>query len=236
MSQTAPKKNDKMKLIIIIAVLAIVVVLLKQFGIFEYMSIENLKSLNGWIKGFGVWGPVIYILTYIACCIFFLPGVPITLVGGLVFGPIWGTIYVSIGSTLGATVAFLVARYAARSMVEGWVANNAQFKKIDEGVEKQGWRMLMITRLVPIFPFNLQNFAYGLTKINLLTYVVVSWICMLPGTVAFVFAGGSVLGGEGDLGKTMMYLGIAAVFFVLMSLIPGWLKKKYDVADDSVAE
>ncbi len=228
MTQEA-KKNNKLKLVITFAVLAIVVVALKVLGVFEYLSIENLKSLNEWIKGFGMMGPVIYMLLYIACCVFFLPGVPITLVGGLVFGPVLGTIYVLIGSTLGASLAFLIARYAARSMVEGWVSNNDQFKKIDEGVEKQGWRMLMITRLVPIFPFNLQNFAYGLTKIKFGTYVVVSAICMLPGIIAFVFAGGSVLGGEGDMKKTMMYLAIAAVFFVIMSLIPGWIQKKYNM-------
>ncbi|MCG8642239.1 MAG: TVP38/TMEM64 family protein, partial [Desulfobacterales bacterium] len=218
----AGKQNDKIKLLIIVIAIVAVIFLLKTFGVFEYMSIDNLKNLNTWIKGFGIMGPVIYILLYIACCLFFLPGIPITLVGGLVFGPIWGTIYVSLGSTLGASLAFLIARYAARGMVEGWVAKNAQFKKIDEGVQKQGWRMLMITRLVPIFPFNLQNFAYGLTKIKFSTFVLVSWICMIPGTIAFVFAGGSVLGGEGDIKKTMLYLGIAAVFFVIMSLVPGW--------------
>jgi uncharacterized membrane protein YdjX (TVP38/TMEM64 family) len=126
---------------------------------------------------------------------------------------------------VGATLAFLVARYVARGMVENWVAGSAQFKKIDEGVERQGWRILMITRLVPAFPFNLQNFAYGLTRISLPVYAAVSWVCMLPGTIAFSFAGGSLTGG-GDMTKTFMMLGVAAVFFVFISLIPGWIKKR----------
>ncbi|WP_051533901.1 TVP38/TMEM64 family protein [Desulfitibacter alkalitolerans] len=220
------KKQDKVKLFVIAGIIAVVVILMKVFGVFEYISIENITKLTEWIKGFGIIGPIVYILLWIAACVFFLPGIPVALLGGFVFGPWFGVIYSSIGSTLGATAAFLVARYAARSMVEGWVAGNEQFKKIDEGVENQGWRMLMVTRLVPVFPFNLQNYAYGLTKIKLATYVLVSWICMLPGTIAFSFAGGSVVSGEGNLGKTFMYLGVAAVFFVIISLIPGWIQKR----------
>jgi uncharacterized membrane protein YdjX (TVP38/TMEM64 family) len=112
-------------------------------------------------------------------------------------------------------------------MVEGWIQKNERLKKIDEGVKKHGWRMLMITRLVPIFPFNVQNYVYGITNISLGTYVFVSWICMLPGTIAYVFAGGALVSGKGDIRKTIMYLAIAGVFFVLVSLIPGMIKKRY---------
>lgn len=226
------KKQDKVKLFIIAGIIAVAIILMKVFGVFEYISIENITKLTEWINSFGIIGPLVYIALWIAACIFFLPGLPVALLGGFVFGPWFGILYSSIGSTLGATAAFLVARYAARSMVEGWVQGNEQFKKIDEGVEKQGWRMLMITRLVPVFPFNLQNYAYGLTKIKLGTYVLVSWSCMLPGTIAFSFAGGSVVSGQGNLGKTLMYLGIAAVFFVIISLIPGWLQKRQKIEGD----
>jgi len=225
-------KQNKLKLFIIAGAIALVVILLKVFGVFDYISIENMTKLTDWIKGFGIIGPIIYILLWIAACIFFLPGLPIALLGGFVFGPWMGVVYSSVGSTLGATAAFLVGRYAARSMVEEWVAGNEQFKKIDEGVERQGWRMLMITRLVPVFPFNLQNYAYGLTNIKLLTYILVSWICMLPGTIAFSFAGGSIVSGQGNLGKTFMYLGVAAVFFVIISLIPGWIQKRQKLEGD----
>ncbi len=113
-------------------------------------------------------------------------------------------------------------------MVEG----NEQFEKIDKGVEKNGWRMLMVTRMVPLFPFNLQNFVYGLTKIKLSTYIFVSWICMLPAAIAYNFMAGSVVSGEGDLGMTFLYLGIGAVFFVLVSFIPGYLSNKKIVEVD----
>ena len=226
------KKQDKVKLFIIIGIIAVAVILMKVFGVFEYISIENITKLTEWINSFGMIGPIVYILLWIIACIFFLPGLPIALLGGFVFGPWFGTLYSSIGSTLGATAAFLVARYAARSMVEGWVKGNEQCRKIDEGVEKQGWRMLMITRLVPLFPFNLQNYVYGLTKIKPGTYILVSWSCMLPGAIAFSFAGGSVVSGQGNLGKTLMYLGVAAVFFVIISLIPGWIQKRQKIEGD----
>ena len=226
---TKQKKKSYVKLVLIITILAVGAFLMQYFGLFQQISIENMVNLKGWIEGFGLLGPLVYVVLYIAACLFFLPGLPIAVLAGLAFGPLMGAVWASIGSTLGASAAFLVARYAARGMVEGWVENNPLFKKIDEGVEKQGWRMLMITRLVPLFPFNLQNFAYGLTKINFTTYVLVSWICMLPGAIAFTFMGGAIVAGEGDLTTTFIYLGVGALFFVFISLLPGWLQKKKGV-------
>ena len=159
----------------------------------------------------------------------FLPGLPISIAGGLIFGAVWGTVYTTIGANLGAAGAFLIGRYVARGMVERRIAGNASLRRIDDGVKRHGWRMLMITRLVPIFPFNIQNFVYGLTDIRLATYVLVSLVCMLPGTIAYNFAAGSVR--TGDLGTTLSYLGVAAVFFVLLSLIPGWLRRRYGAAE-----
>ncbi len=226
---TETKKKGYGKLIGIVIAIVVIIALMKYFGLFEYISIENMQNLKSWINGYGMLGPIIYIVLYIIACIFFLPGLPIAILAGLAFGPIMGAVWASIGATLGASAAFLVARYAARGMVEGWIQKNDKLKKIDEGVQKQGWRMLMLTRLVPVFPFNVQNYVYGLTNIKFLTYVLVSWICMIPGAVAFTFMGGSIVSGEGNIGKTLMYLGIGAVFFVVISLLPGWLKKKKGV-------
>jgi len=158
--------------------------------------------------------------------IFFLPGLPVTMLSGLVFGPLWGVVYASIGSVIGISCAFLIARYVTRGMIERWVDRNAQFRRIDDGVRHQGWRMLMITRLVPIFPFNLQNYAYGLTKIGFLTFVLVSWVCMLPGTAAYVQLGAAVNVGEGNITKTLLYLAGAALCVVLVSLIPSIIRTR----------
>jgi uncharacterized membrane protein YdjX (TVP38/TMEM64 family) len=223
----AGKPSKWLKPVMIITGLLVVILLIRLSGLTEYIHINNLSKINAWIKGFGIFGPVVYIVLYILSCIFFLPGIPITLAGAIAFGPILGTLYVSIGSTLGAGAAFLMGRYAARSMVTGWISKNKQLKKIDEGVKTHGWRMLMITRLVPVFPFNIQNYIYGLTKIRFSTYLLVSWLCMLPGTIAYVFAGGSLISGKGDLKKTFIYLAIAGIFFVLVSFVPRLIKKRY---------
>jgi uncharacterized membrane protein YdjX (TVP38/TMEM64 family) len=194
-----------------------------QTGLFELLEMENVERLDAWFEGLGIWGPLIFILVWVAACVFFLPGLPVTIAGALVFGPVLGTLYSSVGSTLGATVAFLIGRHGARSTVERLLERNATLRRIDAGVERQGWRMLMITRLVPLFPFNAQNFVYGLTRISLPTYVIVSFLCMLPATLAFNFMAGSVR--SGDVGRFLLYLAIGAVVFVLLSLVPGWLKR-----------
>ena len=117
-------------------------------------------------------------------------------------------------------MAFMAGRYAARGWVESWTSANEQLKKLDKGVERHGWRMLVVTRLVPLFPFNLQNYAYGLTKVGLSTYVFVTGVFMAPGVAAYTFAGGSLATAREDLAKTFIYLGISAVLLVLISLIP----------------
>lgn len=224
------KSKIPWRLIIFIAVLAAIALTLRLSGLTGYLSLKNIQAFNDWIRSFGLWAPLIFILLYIAWCVLLLPGLIITITGGLVFGALWGTVYVSIGSTLGAAAAFLIGRYAARNTVERWLRKYPYLKRIDEGVERQGWRMLMITRLVPLFPFTYQNFIYGLTKIRFSTYVLVSWICMLPATIAYVFAAGSLASGQGDIKKTLWYLAIAAVFLVAVSLIPHWIKQRYNLS------
>lgn len=215
-----------LKLVAVLAVVVLGILLAWRFGAFEYLSRENFDNLKAWFEGLGILAPLVLILIWILGCIFFLPGTPITIVGAFVFGPIWGTVYSLIGATLGATAAFLAGRYAARGTVEGLIQKNDALRKIDQGVESQGWRMLMITRLVPIFPFNAQNYVYGLTRIRLMTYVILSFVFMAPGTAAYNFAAGRLLRGEFDM-TTLYYLAGAAVIFVGLSLIPGWLRKRY---------
>ena len=221
---------------IIVALLAIGIVygLLRVSGAIEYLGWENISKINvpkikEKINSFGVIAHLTFIGFYVVAVVFFLPGLPVTALSGLAFGPFWGTVNASIGSAIGVSCAFLIARYTAREMVEAWVADNPKFQKIDNGVKKQGWRMLMITRLVPIFPFNLQNYAYGLTQIKFSTYFLVSWICMLPGTIAYVQLGAAVNVGEGNVRTTLLYLAGAGIFIVLVSLIPTLIRKRQAV-------
>jgi len=196
-----------------------------RLGVFDLLSVDNIDRLDTWFDSLGWWAPLAFVLLWVAASIFFLPGLPISIAGGLVFGAVWGTVWTTVGANLGAVAAFLIGRYVARGMVQSMLEKNQALKKIDDGVKHQGWRMLMITRLVPIFPFNIQNYVYGLTDIPLKTYVLVTVPCMIPATVAFSFAAGSVR--TGDFARTLWYLGIAAVSFVLLSMIPGWVRKRY---------
>ncbi|HKH09694.1 MAG TPA: VTT domain-containing protein, partial [Rubrobacter sp.] len=127
---------------------------------------------------------------------------------------------------IGATLSFLVGRYAARGLVEGWTASNERIRRLDEGVQRHGWQMLLLTRLVPVFPFNLQNYAYGLTRIGLGTYVLLTAVCIIPGAAAYTFAGGSLVTARQDLARTFVYLGFAAVLLVAVSLIPGLIRRR----------
>lgn len=219
-------KNHLIKLICFVLLIGAVYLLLKHFGITENLSRDNIPKLKAGISNFGIFAPIVYIGFYVLATIFFLPGLPVTMLSGLAFGPFWGVVYASIGSVIGISCAFFIARYVARGVVERWVDRNAQFRRIDEGVKRQGWRMLMITRLLPIFPFNLQNYAYGLTKIKFVTFFVVSWVCMLPGTAAYVQLGAAVNVGEGNIRKTLLYLAGAALCVVLVSLIPSFIRKR----------
>ena len=206
--------------------LVVVIVVARLTGVTEYVSLDNLGRLRGWIGGFGVLAPIVFIVIYVVAVVAFLPATPLTLLAGLVFGAGWGTLWTWVGATIGATLAFLVGRYAARGLVESWTTNNERVKKLDEGVEEQGWRILLVTRLVPLFPFNLQNYAYGITKIGFGTYVLLTAVCILPGVIVYAFAGGSLAAAEQNLTRTFLYLGVAAVFFVIISLVPGWLRKR----------
>ncbi len=218
-------KKSIIKILITVGVVATVYLVLRAYGVTDDIRLENVPKIKTWVEGFGRIAPFVYIGLYLVSTVFFLPGAPVTILAGFVFGPLWGIFYASVASIISVSVAFLIARYVARDLVEGWVKDNAQFRKIDEQVEEQGWRIVMFTRVVPIFPFNLQNYAYGLTSIRFPTYVLVSAIFMLPGTAVFVQLGGAFVSGEGNIWKTLLYLGVAGVLLLLLSLIPKLLRK-----------
>ena len=214
------------KLLLAVLVLAVGVGVAWQLGAFDALTVDNIDRLDAWFDNLGWWAPAIFVLLWIVACVLFLPGLAITIAGGVVFGAFWGTVWTTIGANLGAATAFLIGRYAARAAVEDMVERKPALQKIDRGVRRHGWRMLMVTRLVPLFPFNVQNYVYGLTDIPFRTYVLVTVPCMLPATIAYNFAAGSVR--TGDFGRSLWYLGLAALCFALLSLIPGWVRRRYD--------
>lgn len=141
-----------------------------------------------WVDGLGALGPLVFILGYIVATVAFIPGSLLTLAAGAIFGIARGAAYVFVAATLGATAAFLVSRYLARRFVERKVAGNPSFASIDRAIETQGRRIVFLLRLSPVFPFNLLNYALGLTRVRLADYVVAS-LGMLPGTILYVYYG-----------------------------------------------
>jgi uncharacterized membrane protein YdjX (TVP38/TMEM64 family) len=147
-----------------------------------------LRNALQWIDNLGGMGALAFILLYIIATVAFLPGSILTLGAGVVFGVVMGSVYVFIGATIGATAAFLVGRYLARGWVAKKIAGNAKFKAIDASVGREGLKIVLLTRLSPVFPFNLLNYAYGVTGVSLKDYVLGS-LGMIPGTIMYVYIG-----------------------------------------------
>lgn len=151
-----------------------------------------------WINGLGAIGAIAFIVIYIIAAVAFLPGSILTLGAGVVYDVVLGSIYVFIGATIGATLAFLGGRYIARGWIAKKIAENTKFKAIDEAVAKEGLKIVLLTRLSPIFPFNLLNYAYGVTGVSLKDYIIGS-LGMIPGTIMYVYIG-SLAGNLATLG------------------------------------
>ena len=160
---------------------------------------ELIQVALDWISDLGPWGPVFFIVFYILATLLFLPGLIPTMAAGVLFGVIQGTLLVSISSISGATLAFLTGRYLAREWVAAMIRGNQKFEAIDAAVAQEGWKIVGLTRLSPVFPFNLLNYAFGLTQVSLKHYFLASWIGMLPGTVMYVYIG-SLAGDLATLG------------------------------------
>ncbi|SKB13123.1 conserved membrane hypothetical protein [Planktothrix sp. PCC 11201] len=190
------------------------------------MGVQDLlKNLLDWVANLGFWGPVAFIIIYNLATILFVPGSLLTLGAGVIFGIVWGSIYVSIGSVIGATFAFLIGRYFARNWVAKKLENHEQFKAIDQAVSQEGWKIVGLTRLSPIFPFNLLNYAFGLTNISLKDYFLASWIGMLPGTILYVYVGSLIgslaqlgMGGRSRTTVEWLFYGIGLIITVIVTI------------------
>jgi uncharacterized membrane protein YdjX (TVP38/TMEM64 family) len=213
-------KSKLLRLVVFVALLAGVALAVL------YRDRFDAQALATWIKDAGPAAPLLFMLIYAVATVLFLPGSVITLAGGALFGPVLGTFYNLTGATIGATLAFLVSRYLASD----WVASRTggRLKQLINGVEGEGWRFVAFVRLVPLFPFNLLNYALGLTRIPFLHYVIATYICMLPGAIAYTYLGyagrEAVAGGEGLIQKGLLALALLAAAAFLPRLI-GKLRK-----------
>jgi len=163
----------------------IVVGLLVYFG---RQATPYVKQFTAWVDSLGVWAPAVFIVGYIVATVGFVPGSILTLAAGAIFGLLWGTIYVFIGASIGACLAFLVSRYLARGWVETKLEGQPRFKAIDRAVGKDGGKIVALLRLAPVFPFNLLNYALGLTNVRFAHYALACF-AMIPGTLLYVYYG-----------------------------------------------
>ena len=202
-----------------------------------YRDWFDAAALEQWVQGAGTAGPIVFMLLYALGTVFFLPGSVLTLAGGALFGPVLGTFLNLTGATLGATLAFLVARYLASHWVEQ--KSGGRLKQLKEGVEGEGWRFVAFVRLVPLFPFNLLNYALGLTRIKLSHYIIASYICMLPGALAYTYLGytgrEAVAGSEGLIQKGLLALALLALVAFLPRII-GRLRRRPMLSVDELKQ
>ena len=201
--------------LILIAAVVLIIVLARVLEADKYLG-----SLQNWIQSLGSWGPVVFILIYAVAVVAAVPGVALTLIAGALFGSAVGIVVVSLAATLGASLAFLVARYFARDAAARWLSKKEAFRRLDEMTETHGATIVALTRLVPIFPFNLLNYGFGLTRVPFWTYVFWSWLCMLPATFVYVVGADAVTTAvtQGEIPWGLV-LGVAVAAVLLTFLV-----------------
>ena len=196
----------------IVAIIALVA-LGREFGGLVPRFVE-------WVEGLGTLGPIVFMLGYVVATVAFIPGSVLTLAAGAIFGLGQGVIYVMIGATTGASLAFLLARFVAREAIAQRVAGNPRFAAIDRAVGREGFKIVVLLRLSPVFPFNMLNYGLGLTNVRFTDYVAAS-IGMLPGSFLYTYSGfvvGDIVRLAGNAGPERNYavvaLGLAATIAV----------------------
>ena len=204
-------------------VLLLVVVIAAGSAVLFYPIRESAEQVLQWVRGLGVWGPIALGAIYIPATIFFLPGSLLTLAAGFLFGVFRGALTASVASTAGAAAAFVVGRFIARDWIQAKVSKSKKFKALDDAVAKEGLKVVLLTRLSPVFPFNFLNYALAMTQVSFRDYVLGSWLGMLPGTALFVYIGSSlaslseIASGEFEGGwasKILLGLGLIATLVV----------------------
>ncbi|MBZ4663672.1 MAG: ydjX [Caloramator sp.] len=223
--------KKKFKPLLLLVILGAVFFIIYKTGFIE--TLKDLNKFRSLIEDAGALGYIIYVLVFIITAVFSLPASVVTISGGIVFGPILGALLALVGATIGAVAAFLVARYLARGFIVEKFGENPIFKKIEAGVEKNGRDFLILTRLVPIFPYNIQNYAYGVTNIDLFTYTIISFITMAPGAFVYAYMAGEIAT-KGVTTSFFIKLVIAGLVLFGVAQIPKFFAKKKGIDIESL--
>lgn len=217
--------SKRNKFLVFIALIVGIILIVNYFGLASLLSPSYLREK---VLSYGSLAPIVFLLIYSIAMIIFLPGTPITIAGGLIFGKFLGTFYTVLGATIGATIAFLIARTLGESFVNDLL--KGKYKKLyeyDKKIEKNGFLVVLILRLMPIFPFNGLNFALGLTKVKFKDYLLATLLGIIPGSFVLAYFGDSLAN------FSITNLIIASLLFLLLAVAPS-IYKRYKKKEDLI--
>jgi len=186
----------------------------------------RIGQAREWVASLGAFGPFVFGLIYALAVVAAVPASAMTVAAGALFGTLTGVVIVSISATAGAALAFLAARYVARDAVKKWLSGNETFERLDRMTDEHGAVIVALTRLVPLFPFNLLNYGFGLTRVRFRTYVFWSWLCMIPGTVLYVAGTDAVVRALKEGRAPWTVIAVFAVSLIVLVLLVRYAKKK----------
>ncbi len=196
------------------------IVAVRSLGLDQY-----LVTFKEWVAAQGNWGPVIFIFAYALGTVIAFPGSALSIMAGVLFGSVVGVLVVITGATIGAALCFLIARYLLRSSVESWLGKNEKFQKLDAITQKNGSIIVAITRLVPLFPFNMLNYGFGLTKVPFLTYVFWTFLCIIPGTALYVVGTDAITYSISNGEIPWVLVGVVALILVILTVLVSKARK-----------
>lgn len=217
--------NAERKFLLACLIFALVIYAIHAFGLFDLLT--DLPHLQTLIRQSGLFGYSLYILLFIIATLFLLPGSILVIAGGIVFGPLLGTLLSLIAATLASSCSFLLARWLGRDLLLKYVGHSHTFQAIEKGIARNGIDFLILTRLIPLFPYNIQNYAYGLTTISFWPYTLISALTTLPGIVIYTVMA-SDLANEGITLRFILQLCLAGLaLFILVQLAKLYARHKH---------
>ncbi|HAH3585208.1 TPA: TVP38/TMEM64 family protein [Escherichia coli] len=217
--------NAERKFLFACLIFALLIYAIHAFGLFELLT--DLSHLQTLIRQSGLFGYSLYILLFIIATLFLLPGSILVIAGGIVFGPLLGTLLSLIAATLASSCSFLLARWLGRDLLLKYVGHSHTFQAIEKGIARNGIDFLILTRLIPLFPYNIQNYAYGLTTITFWPYTLISALTTLPGIVIYTVMA-SDLANEGITLRFILQLCLAGLaLFILVQVAKLYARHKH---------
>lgn len=213
------------KIILFILLVLFVIFLGYQFGLVSLLT--DIESLRAYLESLGWWGYVLFILLSVLVAVFLLPGQFLAIVGGLAYGGFVGGCLTIIGASLGASISFIIGKYVAREYILQRFGTDPTFQKIEKGVQENGIAFLIFTRLVPVFPFAIQSYAYAMTPMSIRKFSIISFLTMMPASLIYAFMA-SEIASKGISGTLLVELSIAGILLALLAYLPKKISKKFN--------